>query len=73
MTLVDLQPIIFLVIKVAVLIALGLYLLFAAVLVRQEQLMAHVVEESFRPVLQLIVLIHLISAVGVFILAFILL
>jgi hypothetical protein len=58
-------------VKVLVLVGLGLYGLFAAIMVRQEQLMAHVLEESFEPVLRALVVIHLFAAIGVFILALI--
>lgn len=52
---------------------LGLYCIFAAIIVRQEQLMAHVLEEAFEPVLKLLTIIHLIASLGTFFLAIILL
>lgn len=63
----------FLALKIFVLIGLAVYGLFAAVMVRQEQLMEHVIEEKFEPLISLIVLIHLILSIGVFILALIIL
>jgi len=62
-----------LVVKVLFLIGIFLYSVFAAVLVRQEQLMAHVLEESFEPMLRLLVVGHLVISVGVFIMAIFLL
>lgn len=59
--------------KTITLIGLGVYVLFSAVIVRQEQLMAHVLEESFEPVLKMLTVVHLLIAVGVFGLACILL
>ncbi len=73
MTPIDVEAIVFIVVKAAVLIGLGLYTVFAIVLVRQEQLMAHVLEESFQPVLRLIVYMHLFASLFVFGAAFILL
>ncbi len=59
-----------LVVKIFFLVGLLLYSIFAAVLVRQEQLMADVLEESFEPILRLLVIGHLIMAIGIFVLAF---
>lgn len=59
--------------KVAILVMLLMYLVFAAVMVRQEQLMAKVVEIPFSPVLRIVALAHLVSAAGLFLLAIILL
>lgn len=59
--------------KTITLIGLGVYALFAAVILRQEQLMSHVLEESFEPVLRFFAVAHLLVALGVFGLAFILL
>lgn len=56
-------------VKVFVLIGLLLYTLFAAVVIRQEQLMASVLEESFEPILRMLVILHFAAAVGLFILA----
>ena len=62
-----------LILKIFFLLGLLLYGIFAAVLVRQQQLMADVLEESFEPVIRLLVIGHLVVAVGIFILAFFLL
>lgn len=59
--------------KVFVVFGLVLYGVFAVVMVRQEQLMAHVVEESFQPVLRTLVLIHLLASLGIIFLAIVLL
>ncbi|MBI5619559.1 hypothetical protein HY950_01235 [Candidatus Gottesmanbacteria bacterium] len=66
-------PAVWLGVKVLVLIGLAVYAVFAGIMVRQEQLMANVLEESFEPVLRLIVIIHLAAAIGVFLLALFLL
>lgn len=63
----------FLVLKILVLIGLGVYTIFAAVMVRQEQLMDNVLEESFEPVLRILVIIHFLASLGLLVLAFILL
>lgn len=62
-----------LVIKLMSLLGLGVYTLFAGVMVRQEQLMANVLEEQFEPVLRVATIIHFIAACGVFLLALFLL
>jgi len=67
------EPTIFLILKVTSIIGLVIYAIFAAVIVRQEQLMAGVLEEGFEPVLRLITLIHFLSAVGLILLASVLL
>ena len=59
--------------KTFTIVGLTVYTLFAAVIVRQEQLMAHVLEEEFEPVLRILVIIHLLAALGLLVLAFILL
>jgi hypothetical protein len=59
--------------KIAVLIGIGVYGVFAGVMVRQEHLMAHVLEEGFEPVLRLLTYVHLALSVIVFIFALILL
>jgi hypothetical protein len=62
-----------LILKALGIIGLLIYTVFAAVLVRQEQLMAHVLEEQFQPILRLLVIAHLIATVGLLLLAIILL
>lgn len=61
------------IIKIFFLIGLSLYAIFAAVLVRQEQLMADVLEESFEPIIRLLVIGHLVVALAIFAMAFVLL
>ncbi|KKU83598.1 MAG: hypothetical protein UY10_C0004G0006 [Microgenomates group bacterium GW2011_GWA2_47_8] len=61
------------IIKALTLLGLGLYGIFAVVMVRQEQLMAGVLEEGFEPILRLLTILHFAGAVGIFILALILL
>ena len=51
-------------IKLIALIGLVLYIIFAVIIVRQEQLMAGVLEESTEPVVRLITIIHLFGAIG---------
>lgn len=64
---------VFLLLKILVLIGLGVYGVFAAVMVRQEQLMADVLEESFEPVLRTLTIIHFLASLGLFLLAILLL
>lgn len=59
--------------KVFTLVGLGLYSVFAAIMVRQEQLMAVVLEEGFEPILRLLTILHFSAAVGLLILAIIIL
>lgn len=61
------------IVKVLVLLGLVIYGVFAAVMVRQEHLMANVLEEGFEPVLRLLTYIHLVAAIGIFFLAIVLL
>lgn len=63
----------FIFLKALSLFGLGLYVIFAFVIVRQEQLMAGVLEESFEPVLRLVCVFHLLAAIAIFPLAFVLL
>lgn len=60
-------------IKTCALIGFAVYALFAAIMVRQENLMSHVLEEGFEPVLRLLTIVHFAAAVGVFLFAIILL
>ena len=64
---------ILLILKILVITGVLVYAIFAAVLVRQEQLMAHVLEEAFEPVLRILVIVHLVAAMGLLVLSFILL
>ncbi len=66
-------PLAFLMIKILVLVGLSVYAVFAGVLVRQEQLMADVLEEGFEPILRIFTLIHFFGALGIIGLALVLL
>ncbi len=59
--------------KVFVLVGIAVYAIFAAVIVRQEQLMAHVLEEKFEFVLKVLSILHLGAAVALFLFALIIL
>jgi hypothetical protein len=61
---------VFLLLKVMILLGLFLYTLFAVIIVRQEHLMAMVLEERFEPMVRAIALIHLGASVFVFVMAF---
>ncbi len=50
-----------LIIKIFVIASLVIYAVFAGVLVRQEQLMAHVLEEQFQPIIRSFVIANLIA------------
>lgn len=65
--------VIFTIVKLLVLFGILLYSIFAAIIVRQEQLMANVLEESFEPVLRMITMVHLVAAIAVFAIALLLL
>ena len=67
------MTIILVTVKVLTLVGLGLYSIFAAIIIRQEQLMADVLEESFEPVLRMLTIAHFVASIGIFILALILL
>ncbi len=69
----DAVPLAFLIVKLLVLLGLVVYAIFAGILVRQEQLMAHVLEESFEPILRILTLIHFFAALAIIGLAFVLL
>ena len=69
----DVTSVVFILLKSLILFGLGLYIVFAAVILRQEQLMANVLEESFEPVLRLASFLHLAAAIGVFVLALLIL
>jgi len=59
--------------KLAILILVLIYIVFSAVIVRQEQLMSKVVEIPFSPILRVAALAHLFASIGAFGLALILL
>ncbi|MBI4066579.1 hypothetical protein HY411_02585 [Candidatus Gottesmanbacteria bacterium] len=73
MTPVDISVVVSLTTKVLVLIGLGLYGIFSGIMIRQEQLMAAVLEEGFEPILRLLTILHFAAAVGLLILAVIIL
>jgi hypothetical protein len=56
--------------KVIIILGLLVYAIFAAIIVRQEQLMANVLEEKYEPILRLITFIHLIASIAIIFLAF---
>lgn len=66
---VDVSLVVSLAAKVLVLVGIGLYGIFAGIMIRQEQLMAAVLEESFEPTLRLLTILHFAAAAGLFILA----
>ena len=62
-----------LILKVITLLGIAVYVVFAGVMVRQERLMADVLEEGFEPILRILTYIHLIASIGVFLLAVVIL
>lgn len=60
-------------VKVFTLVGLGLYSIFAAIIIRQEQLMAAVLEEDFEPILRILTILHFAASVSIIILAIIIL
>lgn len=62
-----------LIVKVLSMIALFIYSIFAVVIVRQERLMANVLEEQFEPVIRVFTYIHLAFSIGLLCLAFVIL
>lgn len=73
MTPVTIVALVVLITKICTLIGLGLYTIFAGIVIRQEQLMAAVLEEGFEPVLRILTILHFSAAVSLFILAVIIL
>ncbi len=69
----DITGLILLFVKALIVFGLGLYIIFAFVILRQEQLMSHVLEEAFEPVLRLISVFHFIASIAVFLMAIFLL
>jgi hypothetical protein len=59
--------------KVMMLVAIVIYGVFAAVMVRQEQLMAKVLESSAEPILRILTIVHFFCTVVLFIIALIIL
>lgn len=60
-------------IKIGILILLAMYIIFAAVVARQQTLMSKVVFIPDTPLLKFMVLLHLFASIGVFVLALMLL
>jgi hypothetical protein len=63
----------FFILKIIILIGIGVYAVFAGIMIRQEHLMANVLEENFEPILRMLTYIHLALTIIVFFLAVILL
>jgi len=59
--------------KLMILIGLGIYIVFAGVIVRQEQLMSKVLEASSEKILSLLTWLHLGASLVVFLLALLIL
>lgn len=57
--------------KVAILISLAFYIVFAFVITRQVYKMTHTLEVGFENQLRFLSLLHLIFSIGIFILGFI--
>ena len=55
--------------KLLTIVGLTVYAAFAGIMVRQEHLMAGVLEEAFEPILRIIVLAHFIASIAVLLLA----
>lgn len=60
-------------IKILTIIGLSLYAIYAAIIIRQEELMSKVLAETSEPILRLLSIIHFIAAIAVIVLAVILL
>ena len=69
----DVTTITFVVLKWLVVFGLAMYCLFALIIIRQEQLMAHVLEETFEPVLKIAAIVHLVASIAIFFAAILLL
>jgi hypothetical protein len=69
----DVVTLTFIVLKWLVVFGLLMYTLFAVVIIRQEQLMAQVLEESFEPILRIATIVHLIASIALFFAAILLL
>ena len=69
----DVTNIATLIIKILTLVGVGIYIIFAFVIVRQERLMSAVIEEGFEPVLKTLAFFHLLASFFVFFMALVLL
>ncbi len=56
-------------IKLSIVVVLFIYMMFAAVVVRQEQLMSRVVEIPYAPVFKLVALGHFFASLVILVLA----
>ena len=64
----------FLVIKLMIVIGIGLYTVFAGIMVRQEQLMSKVMSASLsEPILRLFTIVHFLASIFVLLSAIVLL
>jgi len=61
------------VIKILTIVGLSLYAIYAAIIIRQEELMSKVLAETSEPILRVFAIIHFISSLAVIVLALILL
>lgn len=61
------------ILKLGVAILVLLYTIFAAIIVRQEQLMSKVVEIPFSPVLRMVAIVHLVISILALFMVFVLL
>lgn len=61
------------VIKIAVLILLGIYIIFSLVLIKQVQMMTSTLEIGFETQIRLLAITHFLFAVGVFVFSVIIL
>ena len=59
-------------VKLAILILISFYIIFAAIIVRQQHLMSRMVEIPHSPTLRLVAIGHLLAAVVIFFLALVL-
>lgn len=59
--------------KILTLLGIVVYIIFAAVMVRQEKLMSDVLEEGFEPFLRMLTWLHLLISIGLFVLALLIL
>lgn len=69
----DVTTVTFVVLKWLTVFGLSMYCLFALVIIRQEQLMANVLEETFEPVLRVASIVHLVASIALFFAAILLL
>lgn len=61
----------FLLFKAAILLAIGMYIVFALVMIRQIDLMTKTVKTPITPMLKLVGLVHMIASVIIWFVAFI--